>query len=246
MSGKSIKEILEKIENERIEKIKKNEEEERRLNSIREKSRKEYLERNRIYENALYNTTTNTPSAGGRGTKAKRKVKSYITTDESYLYPIADLNSALSDPSLYEEKIDNTIIFTDIQQLIDFYSIIYDNSVNSNSGNPYSVGSGTQLKDLESQNIIMRLSDVNETKVIEWKLVKQLTPQSELDLLYETFSPDETEGYITIYSDWDMNGTSDDDKNDVLYYLMNNGFNISGDIDITTILTDGPLVDFDE
>lgn len=243
MSGKSIKEILEKIENERIEKIKKNEEEERRLNSIREKSRKEYLERNRIYENALYNTTTNTSSAGGRGSKEKRKVKSYITTDISYLYPVVDLNSALSDPSLYVEKVDNTIIFNNIEQLYDFYSTVYTNSVNSNGSNPYSVGIGTQLKDMESENIIMRLLDVNDTKVIEWKLVKQLTSQSGLNP--PGYSPDGTVGYVTIYSDWDKSGQIDTDINDILSYFGSEGILAESNIDIAT-LTDGPLVDFDE
>lgn len=245
MSGKSIKEILEKIENERIEKIKKNEEEERRLNSIREKSRREYLERNRIYENALYNTTTNTPSVGGRGSKEKRKVKSYITTDISYLYPVVDLNSALSDSSLYVEKVDNTIIFNNIEQLYDFYSTVYTNSVNSNGSNPYSVGIGTQLKDMESENIIMRLSDVNDTKVIEWKLVKQLTSQSVLDPSYQGSSPDGTVGYVTIYSDWDKSGQIDTDINDIYIYFGSEGISAESNIDIET-LTDGPLVDFDE
>lgn len=242
MSGKSIKEILEKIENERIEKIKKNEEEERRLNSIREKYRREYLERNRIYENALYNTTTNTSSAGGRSNQ-KRKVKSYITTDMSYLYPVVDLNSALSDPSLYVEKVDNTIIFNNIEQLYDFYSTVYTNSVNSNGSNPYSVGIGTQLKDMESENIIMRLLDVNDTKVIEWKLVKQLTSQSGLNP--PGSSPDGTVGYVTIYSDWDKNGQIDTNINDIYLYFGSEGISVESNIDIAT-LTDGPLVDFDE
>ena len=244
MSGKSIKEILEKIENDRIERIRNNEEEERRLNSIREKSRKEYLERNRIYENALYNTTTNMASAGGRA-KGNKKVKSYITTDMSYLYPVVNLNSALSDPSLYEERIGNTILFNNIEQLYDFYSTVYTNSVSSNGGNAYSVGLGTQLKDMESDNIIMRLSDVNDTKVIEWKLVKQLTSQSELDPSYQGNSPDGTVGYVTIYSDWDKNGQIDIDINDIYSYFASEEISGESNIDIAT-LTEGPLVDVDE
>lgn len=230
MSGKSIQEILQKIENERIDRRKEQQEEERRLNSIREKSRKEYLERNRIYENALYNSTTNTSSVGGRGSKQKRKVKSYITTDETYLYPIVDLNTALSNPSLYEEKIDNTIIFSDIEQLINFYSSVYDNSVISNGGDAYIFPIGTQLKDLE-QKIIMILDDVNDTKIIEWQLVKHIKPEG-----------DGTEGYVTTYSDWESNGQKDTDKNQILLYLGDNGIEIVSDIDIAT-LTDGPLVD---
>jgi hypothetical protein len=241
MSGKSIKEILEKIENERIEKIKKNEEEERRLNSIREKSRREYLERNRIYENALYNTTTNTSSAGGRVSKEKTKVKSYIANDTSYLYPIIDLEDTISsNPSLYVERVENILTFTDVQQLYDFYDAVYFKTTISNAlngSNGYDVAVGTQLKDLGSTFKMILLDD---RKIVEWRLVKQLTPQSELDP--RGYSPDGTEGYVTIYSDWDENGLID--PNDRGYILsVTTGLDVN--IDLAT-LDDGPLVDFDE
>lgn len=244
MSGKSIEEILEKIKLQKQEKENKENNELKKINDLREKSRKEYLRVNKIYENSLYSTTTNMTSAGGRAGEPDQKVKSYITTDLTYLYPISDINSSLSDQSLYNNKNMNIITFDDIDQLYIFYSTVYENTTNSNNGNPYSVFIGTQLKDLES-NIILQILNGNQPpiKIIEWELVKQLTPQSEFGE-YGGSSPDDTEGYVVTYSDWNVDLTVDPTPYSNISEFMQSIENaeFGQNIDLPT-LSIGPLVD---
>ena len=207
MSGKSIDEILEKMKLQKQEKENKENEDFKKLNDIREKSRQEYLRINKMYENLSFNTTSNSSSAGGRIKSVNILVKSYFTIlDTTWLYPIVDLNKVLLDGSLYVSKIGNTIKFNDIDQLDEFYSLVFQETSNSQPiGNVgYSLGVGTQLKDLQN-TIIMEL--INGVKIIEWQLVKQLT--SQLDLPVGGNSPDNTEGYVVTYCDWDNNGEQD-------------------------------------
>jgi hypothetical protein len=206
MPGKSIEEILEKILLEKQHKDNKEKEENRKINEIREKSRQEYLRRNKMYENLSINPTSDSVSSGGGG-KINSLVKSYITIlDTTWIYPIVDLNKVIVDDSLYVLKFGNRIIFNDIDQLYNFYSLVFQETSNSQPiGNVgYSLGVGTKLKDLED-TIVMELID--ETKIIEWRLVKQLTSQS--DLPVGGNSPDNSEGYIVTYCDWDNNGEQD-------------------------------------
>ena len=244
MSGKSIEEILEKMKLQKQEKENKENNELKKINDLREKSRKEYLRVNKMYENSLYSTTTNMASAGGRAGEPDQKVKSYITTDLTYLYPISDINSALSNQSLYNNKDMNIITFDDIDQLYSFYSTVYTNTTDSNNGNPYSLFIGTQLKDLES-NIILQILNGNQNpiKIIEWELVKQLTPQSEFGD-YGGSSPDYTEGYVVTYSDWNVDLTVDPTPYSNISEFMQSIENaeFGQNIDLPT-LSIGPLVD---
>lgn len=207
MSGKSIDEILEKMKLQKQEKENKENEDFKKLNDIREKSRQEYLRINKMYEKLSFESNSNSSSTGGRIKSGNILVKSYFTIlDTTWIYPIVDLDKVLLDGSLYVSKIGNTIRFNDIDQLYEFYSLVFQETSNSQPiGNVgYSLGVGTQLKDLQN-TIIMEL--INGVKIIEWQLVKQLT--SQLDLPVGGDSPDNTEGYVVTYCDWDNNGEQD-------------------------------------
>jgi hypothetical protein len=244
MSGKSIEEILEKMKLQKQEKENKEKDELKRINDLREKGRQEYLRLNKMYENSLYNSNMNSSSAASGGSKPDKKVKSYIATDTTFIYPISDLNSALLNQSLYNNMNMNIITFDDIDQLYTFYSTVYENTMNSNNGNPYSVFVGTQLKDLES-NVILQILNGNQNpiKIIEWELVKQLTPQSEFGE-YGGTSPDNTEGYVVTYSDWNVDLTVDPTPYSTIQEFMNSIENVEfgQNIDLPT-LSIGPLVD---
>jgi hypothetical protein len=244
MSGKSIEEILEKMKLQKQEKENKEKDELKRINDLREKGRQEYLRLNKMYENSLYNSNMNSSSAASGGSKPDGKVKSYIATDTTFIYPISDLNSALLNQSLYNNMNMNIITFDDIDQLYTFYSTVYENTMNSNNGNPYSVFVGTQLKDLES-NVILQILNGNQNpiKIIEWELVKQLTPQSEFGE-YGGTSPDNTEGYVVTYSDWNVDLTVDPTPYSTIQEFMNSIENVEfgQNIDLPT-LSIGPLVD---
>ena len=225
MSGKSIEEILEKMKLQKQEKENKEKEELKRINDSREKSRQEYLRVNKMYENSFYNPNSNSSSAGGKS--KVRKVNSYITNDFTFIYPISVLDYVLTNHiEFYVEKIENRIIFDNVIQLYNFYTEL----VITSSEGGYSLGPETHLKDLES-NLIFEIDD---KKVVEWELVKQLTSQSELG----GTSPDNTIGYVLTYSDWDNNALIDQvsDRNDINDIVGGTNYD-------TRTIDDGPQID---
>lgn len=125
-----------------------------------------------------------------------------------WLYPISDVNSALediriSDPSMVE--VGNKIIFADSDKLYDFFDATFiKTSISADDENGYSLGVGTKLQDL-GNTIHLELS--NGLRMATWRLVKQITPQSEVAVGGN--SPDGTIGYVVIYCDWDENGSQD-------------------------------------
>ena len=126
-----------------------------------------------------------------------------------WLYPISDVNSALediriSDTSMVETG--NKIIFTDSDKLYDFFAATFVKTATSAGGNDdgYSLGVGTKLQDL-GNTIHLELS--SGLRMATWRLVRQVTPQSEVAVGGN--SPDDTIGYVVIYCDWDENGSQD-------------------------------------
>ncbi len=127
----------------------------------------------------------------------------------AYLYPVVNVNTALvtfraASPAIIENG--NDIIFTDATHLYNFFEAAYLETANSqpigNAG--YSLGVGTKLQDL---GITVNLVLQNGLKMITWRLVKQLTSQPDLPAGGD--SPDNTIGFIPIYTDWDQDGVQD-------------------------------------
>jgi hypothetical protein len=129
--------------------------------------------------------------------------------DTIWLYPVADMNSVLRDfressPSIVEE--DKRVVFEDIDHLYDFYNEVSEStSVAQPVGNVgYSLGVGTRLRDL---GITVHLELASGLRVATWRLVEQLTSQS--DLPVGGNSPDGTIGFVLIYCDWNQDGVQD-------------------------------------
>jgi len=129
--------------------------------------------------------------------------------DTIWLYPVADMNSVLRDfressPSIVEE--DKKIVFEDIDHLYDFYNEVSESTfVAQPVGNVgYSLGVGTRLRDL---GITVHLELASGLRVVTWRLVEQLTSQS--DLPVGGNSPDGTIGFVLIYCDWNQDGVQD-------------------------------------
>jgi len=129
--------------------------------------------------------------------------------DTIWLYPVADVNSVLEDfrnssPAIVEE--DKRIVFEDIDHLYDFYNEVYESTeVAQPVGNVgYSLGVGTRLRDL---GITVHLELASGLRVVTWRLVEQLTSQSDLPVGGD--SPDGTIGFVLIYCDWNQNGAQD-------------------------------------
>jgi hypothetical protein len=129
--------------------------------------------------------------------------------DTIWIYPVADLNPVLdsfraASPAIIEEG--NNIIFTNASHLYSFFEAVYNaTTVSQPVGNVgFSLGVGTQLEDL---GVTINLVLASGLKMITWRLVRQLTSQTDLPVGGD--SPDGTIGFITIYCDWDQNGVQD-------------------------------------
>jgi len=240
MSGKSIKEMLEKIEMEKSMKISREREEDKKIFEIREKARQEYLKRNKMYENISYNQNLNSVSSGGRA-KGISKIYVYITNGEpgeiTSFYKQDYLDYILNNHSdLYLYKTENTIYFEDVFKLQSLYDLLIEYTAQESSSK-YTFGVGTRLKDLESSKIFFKIENNTNIeyskKIIEFTLIEQITPQSELD--NPGSSEDGSIGYIVTYSDWLEDSSIDviSDLNDIQNKFDNTNF------DIRTV--DGPF-----
>jgi hypothetical protein len=232
MSGKSIEEILEKMMLQKQEQKEKELKLEKEENEKRENARQEYLRRNKMYENLSFNPTSNSASAGGKS-KGGVLSKSYITNDITYLYTQTTLDKVLDEnPELYNYNFDNKIFFDDVSQLYSFYSNIFMESGVENPGG-YTLGIGTQLKEIGPNLVFNVKIGVDDVRILEWVKVKQLTSQSELG----GTSPDDTEAYVLIYSDWNEDYLLDMSSEQSSINILLDGTNW----DYRT-LDDGPLI----
>lgn len=129
--------------------------------------------------------------------------------DTVWIYPVDDLNSAISAFQAGENPLvqsGDRLIFTDIEHLYSFYSSVYEaTAVSQPVGNVgYSLGVGTVLEDL---GVTIHFDLESGLRVASWRLVRQITSQA--DVLVGGDSPDGTIGFLTIYSDWDEDGVQD-------------------------------------
>jgi hypothetical protein len=136
------------------------------------------------------------------------RVTSQIPADQQYiqtivatmwLYPPTDVEKALATTT-YTYTFDGIFITCpDIANLTGLYSDIFDQTAQSQPiGNVgFSLGVGTILENF-GKKIYFQVPSGNT--VIEWTLVKQLTPQSSLPPGVGGDSPIDTVGYITSYT----------------------------------------------
>jgi hypothetical protein len=219
--AKSLDEIWNKMQQELKAKKDSETAKEKEIFEIKEKQRKEYLERNRMYE-ALTSQSAVAPSSAG-GSKV---YEDYISqTDTIWLYPQADLDTHLAtyvvsgntytsapglSPSVTFTRDGNVFSFPAVTQIVTFYSEVYTVTETSQPvGNlGFSLGVGTRTRARRQDRIILQLN--SGVKIIEWALMTQLTSQSSLPVGGN--SPDGTVGWGSIYCDWDANGIQDPDS----------------------------------
>ena len=98
------------------------------------------------------------------------------------------------------------MVFQDMASLYEFYGQVFmRTAVSQPVGNVgYSMGVGTRLKDL---GVTVTWHLVSGLKVVTWRLVEQLTGQE--DLPSGGDSPLGTIGFVTIYADWNNDGSND-------------------------------------
>ncbi len=218
--GKSIEEILEKLQNENNLRRQSELEKEKELFKIAEKQRQEHLERMRMFE-SLALQSANSQSSNGGGSRVK--TENYISqTDTIWLYPEADLAAYEStfiysggvyqtapgvSPSIQFTKVRNTYSFPDVNQLANFFANVYLQTETSQPlGNKgFSCGVGTRTTSASNLRLILKLD--SGIKVVEWALMTQISSQSELPVGGN--SPLGTIGWGNIYCDWNLNGVQD-------------------------------------
>ena len=117
--------------------------------------------------------------------------------DTVWLYPMSDIMRAL-DSTTFTHTFDGTnMVCPDLSTMRSLYAEIFTaTTISQPTGNiGFSLGPGTLL-DEYNDTIYWKLSSGHT--VITWKLVKQITPQSQLPS--PGSSPVNTVGYITTYT----------------------------------------------
>lgn len=192
--AKSLEEIWNEMEQKRLLEKQIVEQKEQYLYEQREITRQEYLKTSRMYEASSNAIASSSPGSGG-GTLTKF----FITiTNTTWLYPIADIEYALTGTTYSYTRSGNDIICQDQATLIAVYLDIFARTaVTQPIGNiGYSLGVGTILRDL-TQELYLK---INDQLMVTWRLVEQISSQS--DLQSGGDSPDGTIGYVTTIENW--------------------------------------------
>jgi hypothetical protein len=195
--AKSLEEIWNEMEQKRLLEKQIVEQKEQSLYEQREIARQEYLKTMRMYEAA-----SSANSAAGAGGAGGTKKKYFITiTDTMWLYPIADTEYALTGTTYSYTRNENTLTFNDQDSLIAVYLEIFNRTavtqpLGSNIG--YSLGVGTILRDLK-QELYFK---INDQLMVTWRLVEQITNQTDLPPGVGGGSTDGTIGYVTVLENW--------------------------------------------
>jgi hypothetical protein len=131
-----------------------------------------------------------------------------VPSNTAWLYPMADITTALNNTT-YTYTFDGTIIVCpDIASLIGIYTDIYiQTTITQPIGNVgYTIGIGSLLEDL-GNSIWFKLS--NGQGIVEWRLVRQITPQlPEYTIPVPGNSPPGTIGYTTVFTSYGNGGYS--------------------------------------
>lgn len=117
----------------------------------------------------------------------------------SWIYPKADLLTALKNTTISHTFNGSILITNSLQDLITLYGEVYnETTISQPSGNEgYSLAAGTQLKDMGSEILWQLPGGIN---VIRWRLLQQLTPQLPQHVIPNPGnSPHGTIGYGTIW-----------------------------------------------
>jgi hypothetical protein len=128
------------------------------------------------------------------------------TTNTMYLYPVDDVNPVVATGVDVRDR-GRRLVFESMEDLYEKYNMVFERTaVSQPTGNiGYTLGVGTMLKDL---GVTVRWELSSGLVVTTWRLVRQLTSQSDLPVGGD--SPNGTIGFVTIYADWNNDGLDDD------------------------------------
>jgi len=150
--------------------------------------------------------------------QVKPRQNLFITVgNTNWLYPIADINTALATTTFSYTYDGNFITCPDLTTLKNVYNyIFYQTTLSQPNGNDgFSLGVGTLLEDM-GKEIHFKLS--TGELILTWRLVKQLTPQLPSTVIpVPGNSPNLTVGYITTFVSYGngTNGGYDNNLDDV-------------------------------
>jgi hypothetical protein len=127
----------------------------------------------------------------------------YLRTfgDTAWIYPIADIDYALSTTTHPYTRTGNNIVCSNFANFAAVYTDIFTRTtVTQPVGNVgYSLGVGTMLEDL-GKDIEFKLT--GGQVLLRWRLVRQLTPQVLGAIPVPGNSPAGTVGYITAFTSY--------------------------------------------
>jgi hypothetical protein len=140
--------------------------------------------------------------------QVKTRQNLFITVgDTAWLYPIADINTALATTTFSYTYDGDFITCPDLTTLKNVYSDIYSQTtVSQPVGNlGFTIGIGSLLEDMGKElRFRLRSGEV----IVVWRLVKQITPQSPATVIPAPGnSPNLTVGYTVTFVSYG-NGTN--------------------------------------
>ncbi len=205
--AKSLDQIYNEIEQQKIQRQIQQAQYERNKLEESERSRLEYLKRNKMFESL---SNANSSSSAGAGGNGEIEYISYI--DTIWIYPQIDIDTTISiapglSPSVSFTINGNIISFPTFTDLTNFYEAMYQQSALSQPlGNVgYSLGVGTITRARRNSRLYLKLD--SGLVIAKLTLMRQITNQSDLPTGGD--SPDGTIGWGLIYCDWDQDGVQD-------------------------------------
>lgn len=140
--------------------------------------------------------------------QVKTRQNLFITVENTaWLYPIADINTALATTTFTYTYDGDFITCPNITTLKNVYIDIYNQTtVSQPVGNVgFTIGVGTLLEDMGKE---LRFRLTSGEVIVVWRLVKQITPQLPATVIpVPGNSPNLTVGYITTFVSYG-NGTN--------------------------------------
>jgi len=178
-----------------------------------------------LNDRMVFESTSNTSSSSSGGSGGGNPTLEWISVvNTSWIYPQVDLENCvlnITNNNLigtmswgmtyssinFTRPRSNKFVFPTIGDAINFYSeMFFQSAVSQPFGNVgYSLGVGTILRSRRNPRLTFELE--SGVKIIEFVLMKQITPQSQLQSGGN--SPDGSIGWGSIYVDWNADGVPD-------------------------------------
>ena len=126
----------------------------------------------------------------------------------TYLYPKANIQSAFATTTSSYTFDGENIVCPTIQDLLTLYNDIFiKTTISQPIGNTgYSCNAGTLLEDL-GESMFFKL--VGGQTIVQWRLVRQITPQVNPPLSEPGNSPNGTIGFVTVFNSYGLGAVTE-------------------------------------